>query len=97
MLNLTATSHTQVTGQEFACKILRLPATGKKLGDGQSTREEIQHEIDIMGSLDHPNVVHLEEYFLDKKKAYLVQELITGNLIVTLHLCLTPTPLSHLK
>ena len=40
--------------------------------------EDISREIEIMGKVDHPNVVKLFEIFDETKKMNLIMELVTG-------------------
>lgn len=60
----------KVSGQIRACKtILR-----KKIKNW----DRFQQEVTILSTLDHPNVIKLYEYFVDKKNVYLICELCTG-------------------
>jgi len=68
----------KVSGQEYACKIMNLPAVGVKVGDDENTREDIFKEIDILCGLEHENVVSLKEYFEENNKVYLITELLLG-------------------
>lgn len=56
------------TGAHFACKIMALPAIGSRTGDGESTREDIFKEIEILVGLNNVNVVYLKEYFQEAEK-----------------------------
>lgn len=62
----------QTTGAQWACKILRLPDNAKKVKEGQSTRAEIQREIDIMAALHHPNVSRLVSWLISTLPVYLL-------------------------
>lgn len=55
------------TGQTRAVKVV--------LKDAQNAEaEQIKKELDILRSLDHPNIVKLYEYFEDQKRYYIVTE-----------------------
>jgi len=62
-------THTK-TDQKVAIKIID-KAKVEDMGD-------IEREIKIMESLDHPNIVKLYEIFDEKTKMHLVMELVTG-------------------
>lgn len=64
------------TGTEYALKIMNLPANPKSADD--NTREDVMKEINLLTGLDHPNVIRLYEYFDEKRKFYLVTELLRG-------------------
>lgn len=38
----------------------------------------MKHEIEILKSLDHPNILKLYEFYEDEKRFYLVTELCSG-------------------
>ncbi|RMZ54148.1 hypothetical protein APUTEX25_005304 [Auxenochlorella protothecoides] len=65
------------TGDEYACKIMSLPPPGAS-NAAEVTREDIFKEINILISLDHPNIIYLREYFEEGNKAYLVMEYLGG-------------------
>jgi calcium-dependent protein kinase len=53
----------------------------KLLHKSMLTTEEINqilHEVKILSELDHPNIVHLYEFYEEPKNYCLVQELCTG-------------------
>ena len=56
------------TGQQWACKIIPLPKPGRRFNENMSNRGAIMKEIDVLLGLDHPNVVALREYFVNKNK-----------------------------
>lgn len=58
----------RATGAVFACKIMALPPLGSRTGDGESTREDIFKEIEILVGLNDVNVVYLKEYFQENEK-----------------------------
>lgn len=58
------------TEQFFACKELKKA----KLTDIESFNQE----IDLLGQLDHPNIIKLYEIYENEKYVYLVMELCTG-------------------
>lgn len=45
---------------------------------GEEEELALQIEVDILSTLDHPNIVTLYEIFEEKEKIYLVLELMTG-------------------
>ena len=45
---------------------------------GKNNWKMIQNEIEILSSLDHPNIVKIYEYFETKENFYIVMELIKG-------------------
>ena len=59
------------TGAKVAVKVI--DKTGLK-----DLEENLQNEIDILKSIDHPNIVALKEIFDSKSKLYLVMELVSG-------------------
>ncbi len=59
------------TGAHFACKIMALPPIGSRTSDGESTREDIFREIEILVGLNNVNVVYLKEYFHESEKVSL--------------------------
>jgi serine/threonine protein kinase len=66
------------SGDIWACKIMTLPAPGKNTGDGESTREDILKEIEILMSLSHPNIIFLKEYFEEPGRVYVIMEYLGG-------------------
>lgn len=58
------------TYEQRAVKIVEIYKISKK--DLSLTMEEMK----ILASLDHPNIVKIYEYFLDKKHFYIVMDLI---------------------
>lgn len=66
------------TGEQFACKIMDLPAEGAEVAPEDFTREDIFKEIDILLGLQHENVMYMKEYFVADDKVYLICELLTG-------------------
>ena len=56
------------TGDVYACKIMALPPLGSRTADGESTREDIFKEIEILVGLNDVNVVYLKEYFQENEK-----------------------------
>ena len=42
------------------------------------SREEIENELSLMQQLNHPNIIHIKEYFVEKSKFYLVMDLMEG-------------------
>jgi len=66
------------TGGVWACKIMTLPKAGKNTGDGESTREDILKEVEILMSLSHPNIIYLKEYFEETGRVYVIMEYLGG-------------------
>lgn len=66
------------TGEQYACKVMKLPREGAVLGPEEFTREDIFKEIDILMGLKHANVMYLKEYFVEDDKVYLICELLPG-------------------
>ena len=56
------------TGEQWACKIIPLPKPGRRFNENMSNRGAIMKEIDVLLGLDHPNVVGIHEYFVNKNK-----------------------------
>lgn len=61
------------TGVKYAVKCLSL-----EFVETEEQMEKLKTEIYIMGQLDHPNIVRLEEVYESPETIYLVQELCTG-------------------
>lgn len=68
---------TRETGEEYACKVMSLPPPGCS-NAAEVTREDIFKEINILISLDHPNIIYLKEYYEEGNKAYLIMEYLRG-------------------
>lgn len=68
----------RASGEVWACKIMTLPPPGRKAGDGETTREEILKEINILMSLSHDNVIFLKEYFEEPGRVYIIMEYLGG-------------------
>lgn len=66
------------TGEAWACKIMNLPPPGCKAADGESTREDIIKEIDILMSLKHKNIIYIKEYFEEDMRVYIIMEYLRG-------------------
>eukprot|EP00803_Ostreobium_quekettii_P003970 evm.model.scf_484.7 EVM.evm.TU.scf_484.7 scf_484:69744-74867(+) len=72
----------KASGKEYACKIIKIPQKGEEQDFDCMTRDQILREIDIAGSLHHENVVGMKEFFLSRRKAYLVMEMMHGGSLV---------------
>ena len=59
-------------GEQFALKVIHL----EKIDAGN--REQLRSEIEILKSLDHPNIVKLFETFEHDSVLYMIMELCTG-------------------
>lgn len=57
---------------------MALPKVGEKVSLNESSREDIMKEIDILCSLNHPNIIFLKEYFIENNKVFLITELLSG-------------------
>jgi len=68
----------RATGEVLACKVMTLPPPGKKAGDGESTREDIFKEIDILMQMRHENIIYLKEYFEESGRMYVIMEYLAG-------------------
>lgn len=69
----------RVTGQEWACKILRMPRPGDEPDVGESSLSEVVNEVQVLKSIGkHPSLVHLREYFVERDKVYIILELVHG-------------------
>ena len=64
------------THQMFAVKTIRRDVL--QMAAKSAKRHSIDTEIDILKSLDHPNVIKLYEVYDDERAIYLVMELCTG-------------------
>jgi hypothetical protein len=71
------------TGQRFAVKVLDSRATVWGLDftspDAEAMVKDLLKEAELLRVLRHPNIIHLEDIFADKKYIYLVMELSEGN------------------
>lgn len=57
---------------------MNLPPPGCKANDGETTREDILKEIDILLSLKHKNIVYVKEYFEEGFRVYIIMEYLEG-------------------
>ena len=57
------------TAQVRAVKIIE-----KTPGQSESEKETLKKELEILRSLDHPNIVKLYEYYEDPRRYYIVTE-----------------------
>lgn len=65
------------TGQERALKVIKLQSA-KDETTSSSTESSIVKEIEILAQLDHPNIMKVYEYFVDKYNIYIAMELMEG-------------------
>jgi len=63
----------KVSGQEFACKVVKLGRV-----KDVAKREMLMREIAIIKMLDHPNIVKIVEVFQKMNVIYIIMELCTG-------------------
>ena len=61
------------TGESRAVKIFR-----KDLAMTESSKKKLMEEINILRSLDHPNIIRVYEFFEDAKRFYIVMEECNG-------------------
>ncbi|CDR94798.1 calcium-dependent protein kinase 4, putative [Babesia bigemina] len=61
------------TGQQYAVKVI-LKSSVKRKGD----HESLLREVNVLKSLDHPNIMKIFEFYEDEKYYYFVTELYTG-------------------
>jgi calcium-dependent protein kinase len=64
----------RTTGAKRACKTLSKSGIEKAMGD----KNKFMAEVEILKSMDHPNILKLYEVFEDQKQIHLVTELCTG-------------------
>ena len=60
------------TSQVRAVKIIRKENMSKK------EQTQLESEINILGAMDHPNIVKIFEAYQDKKRYFIVTEMCTG-------------------
>ena len=65
------------TGERFAVKVLSKRKMSKQ------DMERLRTEIDILKTLDHPNIVKLVDIFEDERHICLVMELLLGGELFT--------------
>lgn len=66
------------TKREFAIKAMKIADPSSDPNEHESTLEEIDNEIQVLRRLGHPNIVHVEEYFTQDGKFYIVMTLLDG-------------------
>ena len=64
------------TGQQVAIKCIKPPITS----DGENIMKRIENELELLRSINHPNIVRLLHYKQTEQCAYMVLELCTCNL-----------------
>ncbi|CAK4710677.1 hypothetical protein LEN26_019725 [Aphanomyces euteiches] len=65
----------KATGEQFACKIIDKRAIQSKSDD---LLEQFQVEIQVLQSLDHPNIIHMEDVYQTDSRICMVTELMEG-------------------
>lgn len=65
-------------GKRFAVKVMRMPRPGAQRTDNDNTWQDVAAEIAILARLQHPNVVQLEEVYVEADTVYLVTKLVEG-------------------
>ena len=63
----------RATGEARAVKIFR-----KDLAVSDSSQKKLMEEINVLRSLDHPNIIRVYEFFEDNKRFYIVMEQCNG-------------------
>lgn len=63
------------TNKEYAAKFIRKRRGGGRRG---AKMEDIQKEVNILTSVDHPNIIHLYEVYECRTEVILVLELVAG-------------------
>lgn len=66
------------SGDIWACKVMNLPGKGTERNEFGSSREDIFKEIDILLTLDHPNIVYIRECFEERNRVYIIMEYMRG-------------------
>lgn len=66
------------TGQEYACKIL-----DKEYVKQRAWASQVQREVSVMRTLQHPNTVQLIAVLASKYKVFIIMELVTGGELFT--------------
>jgi serine/threonine protein kinase len=64
--------------QEFAVKIVDRKETSRKSVTGKTTAESVLHEVAILDSLKHRNIIQIIDFFEDDDHFYLVMERMRG-------------------
>mmetsp|Transcript_31781 Transcript_31781/g.79862 ORF Transcript_31781/g.79862 Transcript_31781/m.79862 type:complete len:477 (-) Transcript_31781:202-1632(-) len=67
----------KATKKEYAVKVMKA-TTSATPKDDEVTVEEIRNEIEVMKKLEHPNVVYINEYFVQSGKFYIVMSWLKG-------------------
>lgn len=62
----------------YACKIMALPRLGAELTDEEMTREDVFREIKISAELEHPQIANMREFYVGRKKVYLIFDYMEG-------------------
>ena len=62
----------KLTGQYRAMKIIKCRSSSK------NHEKQISNEIEILKSLDHPNILKVYEFFCNRKTFFIINELCTG-------------------
>ena len=66
----------KITGEIRAMKIIKNP--NKNDNCRKKIDKKLLNEIQVLRTLEHPNIIKIFEYFIDEKCHYIVSELITG-------------------
>lgn len=72
----------KATGEELACKIIKLPKPDEPLTPDAVPREDIFKEIEIVSRANNPHVVCMKEFFVGKRKVYIIMDLMRGGMIL---------------
>lgn len=65
------------TRQEYAIKVMKATSSSNP-NDDEVSVDEIRNEIEVMKRIEHPNIVHVREYFVQNGKFYIVMGWLKG-------------------
>jgi serine/threonine protein kinase len=64
--------------ENYAVKIIHDSDPNKKLSTGKTVSESVLHELAVLKSLKHPNIIDIIDFFEQEDKFYLVMERMDG-------------------
>eukprot|EP00854_Cymbomonas_tetramitiformis_P013183 gene13183-15576_t len=70
------------SGKRYAVKIMKINFTEEEEEFEMSFDEIMDCEIGLVQKLDHPNIIPLKEYFINKGTCYIVMELLQGKALL---------------
>lgn len=68
----------RATDRKFACKVIDKRRLAFEPGQDQMLLDQLRKEIDILRSLDHPNIVRFEDVVETPSAIHVVMEMVTG-------------------